>query len=358
VGEWTIFTNPRKIFLWAVTAASLVPASLTAGVRVGNGGDPIDAYLELIRKSIYDSLGHLKDNYPANHNMLVDYCNAGRLLTAEERETCISFLQETADAIRDCNDPSSDGQTPLWAMDPSTPEDFIRQYAEGPREVSATTIEGCATPIEFYYDRVKNIGARDLMILMAHEFGHKIEYRGQHIDDIGPVGGFTHGEDLLNTAAYALMYYAMQHRLLPLYITRLPIGVDWFECSIDIPGQESRPFRFFSPRNGSSSDVDNEYQSLNLWDNPYGKDLTPLVSDITRGERLYLRFMANDRGGCDRADPLDATDFILMRGSERDARTVGGGTRAGNVLCETPPRLEVTYESMTIRCTHDGHTRT
>lgn len=178
-----------------------------ASSAVYNGGDTVDAFLEATRASpLLNSLGDIRAELaqsklkPLCHIAPLDY------LSDTEKDFCHSFILAALEPMRKMNL----GASPVVLKTQTAPlmvpgEDGVL------RPVKAVTKLDSTSPVIFHYDSIKNMVPKDLLMLMVHEFGHKVPVLdGTFVTDNAPAGPFARGRRLLDSIGTAIAAYAVQ----------------------------------------------------------------------------------------------------------------------------------------------------
>jgi len=349
----------KIFFVIALIGLSFVAPTAMAGGRVGTGGDSLENMLEDARKKVVETLVHISKNPEQAGTILFETaCARARMLDEEQRRMCADFVLETAQLIAHCN---GDAKRPaLRAKNADYPEEFVADYGDGPRPVEAKTEPGCHSAIFFHYQAIRDHSPRALMMLIMHEMGHKIKFRGDYVYDAGPMEPFNRGEELLNAAASAVVLYGIAVKTIPMEVlTALAKKKDWFECAIDFPEQQKVSFRSNSTRL-ESTDL-KSYISKNDWDDSAGFDITRWTARFYPLEKFYLRMAIQEKGGCEVDDPGDSTTFSLLRKASRGYRIISGEVLDYNALCEMDFPSELSANSpehgLTVTCSYSGYHR-
>ncbi len=346
----------------------------------GAGGDLAYFYLDNARDMILKSLHKLyentqtEDGLKLTEKILRSACVANGALSDTALSTCVDFLITTAKDIIACTE--GPNRIDIWAVPGDNLEFqglFEVDYPEGRQPVSAFTNLGCERPMNsdhtkialrdttdilFHYERIRNAPQKHLFRLMAHEFGHKVRYQGQFIDDISPVGGFRYGFELLNTMAHALYMYGSATSAFSVnQEISTQLFKHFFTCQIRYRDLSPIPFSFFNVVTGPTSD----YQSRNSRNSNlgFGYELTDLTKQIFPGEQLFLKVEFQEVQALKQqlGEPPESNILLLRKEGER-AKVVDDYIIGKNLLSTSPdpdkPLFSLHYKEMNIECRFDG----
>ncbi len=178
-----------------------LPAQAT--VKVGNGGDVIDSFLEQMRRSLVQVVAKSRPEKPVWQN-----CYKMNWLNADQQALCVEFTRSALVPIFNLNV----GTQPTKLQQVQEP--IVTRDADGnERRVAAGTECGPIGPIVFHYDTVRTYSPKQLFFLMAHEFGHKVSFRSQACvsdnESIGAFSGAGGGRLLMDAFAWVLTQEAI-----------------------------------------------------------------------------------------------------------------------------------------------------
>jgi hypothetical protein len=196
-----------------------VPRFLFAGTVAGNGGEPLLHFLEATRASLVETVRDIR----LDPKLSQVFCEEESYLSSEQQAFCKEYFNEIADPILALN--ISGRATPfVLRLEP-----LLVVGPDGhPMPVSARTELGARGPIEFHLDSIKLMAPKNLLHLVAHEFQHKIVFRGQSPSDNESIGAFQSGRLLIDSVASALVKVASKRgRVRSEFILR-----DHFECTV------------------------------------------------------------------------------------------------------------------------------
>jgi hypothetical protein len=183
-------------------AFAVAPAYAT--VKVGNGGDVIDSFLDQMRRSLVVVVAN-----PRPDKSVWEQCYEMDWLNLEQQALCAAFTRAALVPIAQLNTgpnatPLKHVQQPIETLDP---DGQLRRVAAG-------TECGPVGPILFHYDTVRTYSPRQLFHLLSHEFGHKVEFLDRPcVTDIEPIGAFDEpggGRKLMDAFAEALTMEAVE----------------------------------------------------------------------------------------------------------------------------------------------------
>jgi len=199
-------------------------ARADGGTSVGGGGDPLYFFLENSRSKLVLAVNKLI--YEPDTRAYI--CNGARL-TDEQKSFCLKFILETAIEFTQINA----GTNKIKFIIRDTP--LIVTGPDGTDiNVVARTPLGPTGDVEFYRPMLKNLSPPDLLMLLGHEFGHKVTFEGVNIGDNNPVGPFATGREFLDTLGDAIKSYALKYNL----IGHTANILDQYSCSVrDIYGR-------------------------------------------------------------------------------------------------------------------------
>ncbi len=188
----------------ALTLATMEPALAT--VKVGNGGDVIDSYLQNTRNALVQVVARERPNLP-----VWQQCYKMKWLNDDQKALCAEFTRAALQPIFGMNIGSN--ATKLVHIQ----EPIVTQDIDGSsRRVAAGTECGPSGPILFHYDTIRTYSPRQLFQLVAHEFGHKFSFwQKPCVSDNEAIGAFSNpggGRELLDAFAWALTQEAIERQ--------------------------------------------------------------------------------------------------------------------------------------------------
>lgn len=292
-------TKIIPILLYFMASIETVQATtvFSGGSSIGGGGDPLYFYLEATRSKMLDVIR----TYRSKPEVRETFCRQPRI-TDEQKTFCQEFFSTTSDQIFSLN--SGDGKTrfvirtePLVVVGPGG-EDI---------PVAARTPLGPMGEIEFHGERLRSMGPHSLLMLMAHEFGHKVAWNSQYINDLDSMGPFTSGREFLDVLGEAVLEFAKDNNLIGnqfgLY--------DRFDCEIRQP--QSRPVmtRTTNRRTFIGAQEAGNY----LAGFGFGDD-SSAPSVLEYNAKIMMRVVIKDVNSCaltPEASSARKTDFELVR---------------------------------------------
>jgi hypothetical protein len=205
-----------------------------ASSGAGSGGDTMDRLLAAARQSLVWSYQYIRAGFDVKDlcncksaNESKDFCPLLMGLTDAQRNLCGYFVFASASPVLSLN--GTQNYTPFRLVyEPLTVPD---PYGV-PRPVQAMTPRGPTGEIEFNYQSTSKLWPAAIVELIGHEFGHKVEFGGQYLDDDSPVGAFNFpggGRAFLDAVGSAVAVFAVKHAFVQQYQ-----GVDdEYSCSIN-----------------------------------------------------------------------------------------------------------------------------
>lgn len=195
-----------RLLLLALAILLVSPAFAT--VKVGNGGDVLDSFLDQLRWTLVKVIRNPRPDKPVGQQ-----CYGLERLNPAQQELCAEFVQAALESLFKLNT----GPKP-------TPFQLVQQPIETtdpdgqPRRVAAGTECGPAGAILFHYDNVRSFEPRELYHVLVHEFGHKVSFRNRPCvtdnEAIGAFGTAGGGRKLIDAFAEALTREAIERGLI------------------------------------------------------------------------------------------------------------------------------------------------
>lgn len=174
--------------------------SWAGGSVIGNGGDPLFSFLETTRFAFVETL---KLRETRNE---IDYCTNLKELSSDQKDFCLQVFTESFTQFLILNLDTSKVKFILKE------EQLLVYGPDGkPMPVAARTMLDKESPIEFHRDSIKYYSPYQTFLLIVHELGHKIIFRGKYIDDDTPIGPFASGRELLDAMAKSLALVAKKN---------------------------------------------------------------------------------------------------------------------------------------------------
>jgi len=197
-----------KIQKLVLFAALLSVVACNKNVGLGNaegyqGGDVATMLLQSARARMLSSFQRVQQENLFEHacepsscgNPGSRWCQVLETLSDAKVTSCKSLLREAVKQIPNLNLPGK--EVPFVVSSEAL-------HVNG-RDVDANTDRDSNTPIFFSAERVRMVGADELLTLVIHEFGHKVNYGGSYIADDVAVESYPTGRELLNTLGAAVM---------------------------------------------------------------------------------------------------------------------------------------------------------
>ncbi|MGK5084813.1 hypothetical protein WDW37_16110 [Bdellovibrionota bacterium FG-1] len=332
------------LFLF-ISLTSLAQAG--GGSAIGNGDDVMSHYLEGTRDAIRQTLIRL--TIPENQGPI---CASQSSLNDAQKAECKAFILETLRPMLVLNSSSHPvpfllRTEPLLVVGPDGKE----------RQVDARTDLGPEGAIEFDFNRTQFYSPLQIFTLMAHEFGHKVQFHGRYTEDNPPTEAFPNGRALIDSAAYALAAAAQDFRILGSYF----LLNDRCYCIIDYGGgAQPLGIEGYSPRFFASP------KSFDAFETSIGRrptDLNVFVDEYGRS-RLHLRIILTEQNGCrkdissGRSTRIELVRAFLPQpnGDVPPEEVLNSEDQPGkNPLCEdSPAPLELRYGRLHFSCLYTG----
>lgn len=320
-----------------VTIATRANAS---GTSVGNGGDPLLYFLETTRYALRQTLTFL-DSDPASNEKI---CDSLQNLTPDQRADCTLFAQQVLKPILALNVPLN--PTPFVLRD----EPLIVIGPDGnPMPVAARTELGPQGPIEFHRPSIALLSPSQMVLLMAHEFGHKAAFRGANVEDNPPVMSFPNGRLLLDSFGAAISSWAMTKG----YITSNFTLLDLFNCEIANSGGSFRSSTWI-PRKFAG----NNFGTYEITIGFLPTDPIKIEGTELDGNTLHLRLRVSETKSCleDNAGRKSELEVIRLFAGEQRTELVAHSDFPGfNPICD-PAKNNLTIEASGFRftCAYSG----
>lgn len=309
---------------------------------IGNGGDPLFSFLETTRFAFVETL---KLRESRNEK---DYCTNLKELSAEQKDFCLEVFNESYQQFLMLNLEISKVKFIL------KDEQLFVYGADGkPMPVAARTIMDREGPIEFHRDSIKFYSPNQLFLLLGHELGHKIIFKGQFIDDDTPIGPFASGRELLDTMAKSLALIARKNGKIGSYF-----GLrDFFSCITKFDNGFQGKTTTSSARIFFSDDF-KKYQS-GLGRNSSDSNISVIESSESQ---LIFKFLIEENNNCsvhttNRKTTVEIIRIYEKHGSQtpRPDEQVALLELAKNPICEkeaTP--LMLSTRGVTFSCLYIG----
>jgi hypothetical protein len=326
------------------------------GNGVGNGGDIVSSYLEASRYTLVKTIQMLKINTSAQNSL----CQNLDYLSPAQKNECQGFLIQTIDKMLQLNTslpitPFIIRSEPLLVLGPDGQK----------RPVDAMTQLGPKGPIEFNFFNVRYYTPSQLLQLISHEFGHKMEYQGINIDDNSPTLAFSKGRELLDAVAEALVLTAKKYN----FVKDGYFIKDHFICTVDV----GPPHYILIPKEASS--VRRFLDSLNFdqYDVSVGKlisDAEVCIEERYQKNKISFQIEIHEEAGCRPVADMNQrwTKIELVRFS-KDNLIERSGQRPGpeilaseiypnfNPICQEPNNREsigLNYGEVRFECQYSG----
>lgn len=297
--------------------------SWTASASTGVGsGDSIERYLKGTRHVLGEVAQGISGVFDTSHLCTCPKpdteftCQYLRSLNADQRRYCQGFLKNTAPQIAELATgfspvPFRLTEKPIMVKDPDG------TY----RPVVAMTPIGPGGDVLWNYQRVNQLWPVGLLGVMAHEFGHKVEFGGlgKFIEDSMQFPPFNFpdgGRSLLDAAGAAIAQLARDTGRIPVYVGT----EDRFSCEIEDSLAGTGPyFSGESPRMFWGRDTNQYDVGVGI----YPKDLQCNYKEPGGESYLSFRVRILERVGCEIATaPVGkrSTEFSLWRVFEKPTR--------------------------------------
>lgn len=279
--------TPRSAFLKVTTILAVVlgntaPLVAYADTAVGNGGSIIEKYLRVSRQNLKDVLFKLEKSEDQK-----SLCNSQPDLNQDQIDECRNFIVTTRSDLLDLTIkvPFKLVVNPIYV-----------DYPDGSRrKVAAQTQLGPQGNIDFHYDSIRTMSPGELMALLTHELGHKVDYQGSPVSDFEPTAAFASGLELLDAAGRAIANKAIDLGLISDHFG----FYDLYQCQVVTDDDESKPKLIVSGgsiRKFFKQHVFDRYQST-IGHHP--TDLAIKIYDTESQSHLALKVQVFEETDCD-----------------------------------------------------------
>ncbi|MFS4460699.1 hypothetical protein [Bdellovibrio sp. HCB2-146] len=314
--------------------------AFASGTIVGNGGDPIFAFMRATRDSMVDTV-KLIVTQPA---IAKEFCILKNLST-EQIEFCRKFFFEVAPQILRLS--QGQGQIPFVLRE----EPLHVLGPDGkPMIVSARTELGPAGAIEIHRDSVKTMAPSQVLFLIVHEFEHKVLFEGRSVTDNEVMSPFASGRDLLDAVASAVVAVAKKKGMVG-----SQFGIrDIFQC-IASSGATQFGAQLLSSRLFQSED-------LMSYETSVGRN--PTDGSIFFREDfetvIRLKFTIVEPNNCGEADPRRQTIVQVLRsqaglGKNQSEQVLSEVRLDKNPMCpQADSSLSISYKDLKFSCNYFG----
>jgi hypothetical protein len=248
------------------------------GTSVGGGGDPVYFFLEVTRRKLLDVISRLQLE-PAG---IKELCDA-EVIRASGRDDCQRFLAATVVQLRTLN--QGDHKTKFEV----TSESLTVEGPDGrPIEVVARTSYGPAGVIQFNRMLLSRLGPQQVLLLLTHEFGHKVNFDSEVVRDNVPFGSYPTGREFLDDLGAGFVHVAIKYGM----IGRQFGLSDTFICQIRGNGQFPSQHAFSERRVFYG-------ESLKNYDAGFGREgerMSPVL--LTPEGDISLKLITHDDDSC------------------------------------------------------------
>lgn len=311
-----------------------------SGTGVANGGDPTFESLRETKIILQRTLRWLIDN-PQDPSL----CK----YAFYDKELCFEWIMKAAPQILKITE-GPEATAMVLRREPLYVPDILGK----PMFVAARTTVGPTGPIEFHRDSIKIMPQNDLLFLMAHEFQHKVIFRGKYLKDDTSIQPGLSGRDLLDDVARVISGVAEENR----WLERISHIQDSFDCKVTKNGLEF----------GTKVTSKRNYLGHRITDYKLSIGRTPLDPTLYVRENakasLRLKFVVTDFNNC--GVPLDVvwrnTNIEIIRTTELneenfDEETLAQSTLPYNFMCPGQKnKFDITYKDVTFTCSYSGST--
>ena len=329
----------NKLFLVAVVFL-FGPGVFAGGTVVGNGGDPVFEFLEATRFSMTESLKFLANNPDQQTN----FCEKASL-SKDQIAFCKNYFLKVVPILLKLNQGPSKTlfvlrEEPLKVIGP----DGL------PMIVAARTGLGPEGVIEFHRDSIKTLQPTQILFLMTHEFMHKASTDSSNLTDNDPIGPFSTGREMIDSASESLVNLARRNALIG---TQFGLR-DIFDCTAET-GTSVMGARISSSRLFKAIDLMSYHTSFSK--NPTdGSIFIPETGDSV----LLLRFDITEPNNCGDDDIQRSTRVQIVR----SARATDGAVSENiiserllnsNPMCpQTHVKIEIESGPVRFSCSYFG----
>lgn len=338
--------------IWVQTLClSSVPIIAGGGSSVGTGGDPLYHYVETIRVALVATTKLFYFNPKEQEG----FCKQ-EALNQEQQAFCRKFFLAISRQVLVLN--QGDKRTSFVIRDEPL---YILENGKMIR-VAARTPKGRSGDVEFDRDLVNVMGPQNLMLLVAHEFGHKSEFEGRYLDDTTPIGPFANGRSFLDALGQAVVDLAKKRGMIGDHFGL----IDHFNCLVrQASGQ---PVGLMT----ASSRVFLDNTQLN-YEAGFGYRPTspgPIVYDSAEST-VEMRLKVIDARHCDELEEFKSRRSTVLEMIHNFLPTVQHPEprqeilqrkviQAYNPMCETTKQdLQLKYKDIVFSCRYfgtEGHT--
>jgi hypothetical protein len=311
-----------------------------SGTAVGNGGDPLFYYLESTRGSMSQTLDYLK-NEPGDSNRI---CDALPTLTLNQRKDCADFARQSFAQMLKLNSPLE----PIEFVLRNDP--LLVDGPDGqPMPVAARTTLSNRGPIEFHRASIEFLRPSQMLMLMVHEFGHKVKFKGHHVQDNLPIMSFRNGRELLDSFGKVVSHWAVKKGFIgDSFALR-----DLFDCKVNSNAGQFRvrvsTSRKIEAQNSEKYEITMGY---------YPSDPRIEVPELS-GDTLLLRMFITESRSCLENNPDRHASLEIVRLFANSAKTEVVSRREFlgiNPICDLQSNQSLTIEGagITFSCVYVG----
>ncbi|MEM7647463.1 MAG: hypothetical protein AAF203_11175, partial [Pseudomonadota bacterium] len=268
-------------------------------------------------------------------------------MNKEKSDYCEKFIDQVRLQMMQLND--GEEKTPFGIVSDAL---FVKGPSGKDIQVAAKTILGPQGEITFHRGSLMLLNPFNTLLLLAHEFGHKVSFQGQYVEDNKPYGPFTSGRDFLDRVGKTIAQYAKDRGYVKSYF-----GVnDFFSCDVIISGAGDwvqKP-NGKSPRLYSSEDY-KEYQA------GIGRtedDFQVAIGDADQNT-YSLKLEINEYSGCDENPSILPDSHLailkyppkLSDGTQPAPTILEEKKFAENPMCEgANPEFDIEIEGLRFEC--------
>jgi hypothetical protein len=312
------------------------------GSVIGNGGDPLFSFLETTRFAYVETL---KLRETRNEK---DYCFNLKELSSDQKDFCLQVFTESFTQFLMLNLDTSKIKFILKE------EQLLVYGPDGkPMPVAARTIMDKKSPIEFHRNSINYYSPYQTFLLMAHEFGHKIIFKGKFIDDDTAIGPFASGRELLDAMAKSLALIAKKNGKIG-----SNFGLrDFFNCTTKFDNGYQTKTTTSSARMFFSDDF-KKYQS-GLGRNGSDSNISVIESNESQ---LIFKFLIEENNNCAVSLAHSKTTVEIIRIYEKHGNQTPRPDEqvellelSQNPICEKEPSpLLLSTRGVTFSCLYIG----
>jgi hypothetical protein len=211
-------------------------------------------------------------------------CRTLQSLSPSEAGACRDFILATHEQMLRLNHPLK--PTPFAI---SSEPLYVKEGGK-PRPVAAMI--GEKGEIIFHYGKVSELFPSELLFLMGHEFGHKVEWPGpgSSVTDVDAYPPFETGRRFLDTVGAALAVFAARHGKIGKYF-----GLDdRFSCAI----RDLDSGRVFSSNGSTARLFQSGFDAYETGVGTLPRDFRCTMAGIKAGTSVWLSVKIHEQDGC------------------------------------------------------------